>query len=45
MKNSELSYLINKDNITQYTKTYNINNNTKIMVFTNIQQFILFNQL
>ena len=33
---TEVRYLINKYNIIQYTKTYNINNNTKIMVFTNI---------
>ena len=31
---TENNYLINKYNIMQYTKTYNINNNTKIMDFT-----------
>ncbi len=34
MKNSKISYLINRDDIIQYTKTYYIYNNTKIKVFT-----------
>jgi hypothetical protein len=34
MKNSEIGYLIDKDNIIQYAKTDYINKYTKIKAFT-----------